>query len=129
MHGYAEARDALARGDETGGRLVTGDRGWLDADGFLFLTGRTKRFAKLYGLRISLDDIEERLRPMADVAAFEHGDRLVIFTPETERMKGAVVALADELKLPSASFSLRAVPDIPRRGSGKIDYTRLRELV
>lgn len=40
MMGHAEGRDDLARGDELRGVLRTGDRGRIDAEGCLWLTGR-----------------------------------------------------------------------------------------
>ena len=60
MMGYATSRADLGAGDEMNGRLETGDLGRLDYDGFLYLTGRTKRFAKIAGYRLGLDEIEER---------------------------------------------------------------------
>jgi acyl-CoA synthetase (AMP-forming)/AMP-acid ligase II len=41
------------------GWLYTGDRGYLDDDGFLFLVGRSKDFLKLRGNRVSALEIEE----------------------------------------------------------------------
>ncbi len=61
MMGYATCRTDLPLGDTTGGRIETGDLGRLDAEGFLFLSGRAARFAKIAGLRLSLDDMERQL--------------------------------------------------------------------
>ena len=44
-------------------------------------------------------------------------------------MQARVRELADSYKVPSSSFVLRKVEQIPRAASGKIDYTRLKELV
>jgi acyl-CoA synthetase (AMP-forming)/AMP-acid ligase II len=125
MLGYAEARSHLARGDEMGGRLATGDLGRLDEEGFLFLTGRLKRFAKLFGLRISLDEVEARFRAAADVAAVDRKDKIVLFTPAPEAISALISEVSGEYNLPASSFSVRTVEEIPRKSSGKIDYASL----
>ena len=72
MMGYAESRADLAKGDELRGVLRPGDLGYRDADGFFFVTGRKKRFLKIFGLRVNLDEAETMLevrlgRPVACV--------------------------------------------------------------
>ena len=82
MMGYAEDRADLARGDELGGVLRTGDLGRLDADGRLWITGRVKRIAKVFGLRVNLDELEAWLRGQPDapvVAAIAGDDKLRVF--------------------------------------------------
>ncbi len=48
--------------------LYTGDAGYKDADGDLFITGRKKDFVKIGGNRVSLRDIEDTVRRHAGVA-------------------------------------------------------------
>jgi acyl-CoA synthetase (AMP-forming)/AMP-acid ligase II len=125
MLGYAEARADLALGDRMGGRLATGDLGRLDDEGFLFLTGRLKRFAKLYGLRISLDEVEARFRAAGEVAAIDRKDKIVLFTPAPEAISALVSEVSGEYNLPTNSFSVRSVEELPRKSSGKVDYASL----
>jgi acyl-CoA synthetase (AMP-forming)/AMP-acid ligase II len=126
MMGYALARDDLARGDEQQGRLETGDRGVLSNDGFLTLTGRTQRFAKVAGLRIGLDEIETFLAPGC-VVAIAPQDHIILCV--TEPAQAAVAARLPELvlrlRLPSHVFSVRSIETIPLKVTGKIDYKAL----
>jgi acyl-CoA synthetase (AMP-forming)/AMP-acid ligase II len=131
MSGYALSRADLDKGDEMKGRLETGDLGRLDAEGFLYLTGRTKRFAKIAGYRLGLDEIEQELFGVCPVACLDLGEKIAVaHEQESETaLKARVRELADSYKVPSSSFALRKVTQIPRASSGKIDYARLKDLV
>jgi acyl-CoA synthetase (AMP-forming)/AMP-acid ligase II len=131
MLGYATSRGDLSKGDEMNGRLETGDLGRLDYDGFLYLTGRTKRFAKIAGYRLGLDEIEQELFAVCPVACLDLGEKIAVaHEQESETaLKVRVRELADSYKVPSSSFALRKVTQIPRASSGKIDYARLKDLV
>jgi acyl-CoA synthetase (AMP-forming)/AMP-acid ligase II len=130
MYGYAVSRECLAKDDELNGRLETGDIGWLDADGDLYITGRNKRFAKIAGLRIGLDEVERRLKPDFDVALLPSDESIVIFSvpsrATTESIASRLSSLANEYKIPMRSFVIREVGAIPILPSGKVDFARLR---
>jgi acyl-CoA synthetase (AMP-forming)/AMP-acid ligase II len=131
MLGYALSRADLAKDDELNGRLETGDLGRMDAEGFLYLTGRTKRFAKIAGYRLGLDEIEQELFAVCPVACLDLGERIAVaHEQESETaLKARVRELAEAYKVPSSSFALRKIVQIPRTSSGKIDYARLKDLV
>ena len=129
MLGYASCREDLALGDEMHGRLETGDVGYVDADGFLYLTGRTKRFAKIAGLRLGLDQMEKEFVSAATVACVDGGDKILVYYDDAAEniLKERVRAIAIEYKIPSASFALKRVAAIPRTTGGKINYGQLKE--
>ena len=129
MLGYAMSRADLGKGDEMKGRLETGDLGRVDAEGFLYLTGRTKRFAKIAGYRLGLDEIEQELFAVCSVACFDLGEKIaVVHEQESETaLKARVRELAASYKVPSSSFSLLKTAQIPRGASGKINYAQLKE--
>ena len=58
MMGYAESAQDLAKGDQLKSVLRTGDLAKVDIDGFYFITGRLKRFIKIFGNRVNLEEIE-----------------------------------------------------------------------
>ena len=129
MLGYAENREDLALGDQLNGELRTGDIGSVDADGFFRVTGRTKRIAKIYGLRVNLDEIEAAAGAYGAVAVVEAGEQIVLW-----RVAGAEIT-ADELRsqiarrfaLNSHAFAVRDIDELPLKASGKVDYETLTE--
>ena len=128
--GYAETRGDLDRGDELDGVLVTGDSGYLDDDGCIFITGRLKRFAKVMGLRVSLDEVEGKLQAAGSVAALDGGDRVVVCcVPASEQaVRSSVGELAATMKIHPRNFVLEVVEKFPQLPNGKIDYRALKEL-
>ena len=131
MLGYAENRADLALGDVQQGRLATGDRGSVDADGFLTVSGRQKRFAKLFGQRIALEDLEVIASRIADAVAIDTDDKIILMTADVEenvceRMKEVVIA---ETKLPATWLDVRKVSSLPLQPNGKVDYLKARGMI
>ena len=126
MMGYATSGDDLARGAELD-ELHTGDLAQRTEDGLFRIVGRCGRFAKLFGLRLDLDQIEQDLA--ADgVAALcaEDDQRLVIAAElrpgESERVRRDV---AGRLGLPRSAVVVVDVVELPRRPNGKPDHGAL----
>ncbi|MEO5931436.1 MAG: AMP-binding protein, partial [Candidatus Kapaibacterium sp.] len=120
-------------GDEVWHR--TGDAGYLDAGGKLYLAGRVRQSFIHGGERIFVFPIEERLLEMEGVAAgtiIQLGERLVVVVEPAPGRKLTVAEI--EMMMAKAGIpydtvmSFRAIPRDPRHRS-KIDYDRLRELV
>ncbi|BCY10575.1 AMP-binding protein [Actinoplanes sp. L3-i22] len=130
MMGYAENRADLALGDTTGDVLDTGDLGFIDEDGYLFVTGRTKRIAKLSGVRVSLDEIEAMLADHgpARVVALS-GEQLGIYCTWGDDQHFAAVRreLCRVLKVPPRSLRFVHVDALPVLPNGKPDYRALAE--
>ena len=131
MLGYATQREDLAKGDELGGCLFTGDRARLDAEGYVFVLGRSKRDAKLFGLRINLDELEAFVKRNGPAAAVARSDRVVIFCEfGTEAAHSEIrAALAAKLKIHHSAFEFRRVDRLPTKDTGKINYEDLLERV
>lgn len=129
MLGYAESADDLAAGDALGGALRTGDLAEVDDEGFFTLTGRLNRIAKLFGRRISLEDVEKELerRFPIQAAARDSEGKLLIHAAARERVDLAGIGrqLARQLGVPPQSIRLVEVAELPRTPSGKKDYGAL----
>jgi acyl-CoA synthetase (AMP-forming)/AMP-acid ligase II len=129
MLGYAESVDDLALGDVQHGVLRTGDLGTVDADGFYTLVGRLKRFAKLFGRRISLEDIERELEAVfpARIMATDGGDRVLIHAVADAGVEDASIAqhAARFLNVPPVAIALRRVDALPLTATGKKNYKAL----
>ncbi|MCC7053591.1 MAG: AMP-binding protein [Gemmatimonadaceae bacterium] len=131
MLGYASDAADLALGDEHGGRLVTGDLGYLDADGCLFITGRLKRISKVNGYRLNLDEVEAQIAPHGAVAVLGGDDRIVVFCEgwDAARREDVLVSTAKQFRLHRSSFVFRDIDRLPTLASGKVDYRALGELL
>ena len=128
MMGYAENHADLHMNDEFLGRLPTGDTGRLDCDGFLWLSGRQKRIAKVFGERVSLDDVE-RLASYLElpVAAVSGDDHVAVFIESDDEaiLNEARKHLAAELGVHRTGIRVQSVPALPLLENGKIDYAGL----
>jgi acyl-CoA synthetase (AMP-forming)/AMP-acid ligase II len=130
MLGYAAGRADLGRGAEVD-VLDTGDLGYL-REGYLYLTGRTKRIVKVLGIRTSLDDLER----MVERAG--HPTAVICGTDDVVHLVGAGDAavheqqrreLAESLGVPSRHVVFRPVDRLPRTPGGKIDYRTLATVI
>lgn len=128
--GYAECRGDLAKGDENNGVLHTGDVARRDADGFYYITGRLKRFVKIWGNRCNLDATEQLVKSITtSCACVGVDDKITVFVTETGLEDRIVQLLTEKTGLNSRAFEVRRIETIPVRNSGKIDYPELQKML
>jgi acyl-[acyl-carrier-protein]-phospholipid O-acyltransferase/long-chain-fatty-acid--[acyl-carrier-protein] ligase len=115
----------------------TGDIVEVDADGFIRIAGRAKRFAKVAGEMVSLEMVEQlasrvspRQHAATTVESARRGELILLYTEDRELRRDQLFAAAREAGLPEVAVPRQviAVDKLPRLGSGKTDYVTIKEL-
>jgi acyl-CoA synthetase (AMP-forming)/AMP-acid ligase II len=129
MMGYAECRADLAKGDELKRLLRTGDMARRDDDGYFYITGRLKRFLKMFGKRFNLDDVERVLTRQTGhaVACYGRDDLLIAAVENCENIETIHAIACETFDLPRPAVKVVALRELPRTANGKLDYNRLSE--
>lgn len=127
--GYAECLEDLTTGDERGGKLVTGDMAKRDEDGYYYIVGRKKRFLKIFGNRVNLDECERMLKKEFEgsemVCAGVDDCLKVYITDAAIDGKDIVAFLSSKTGLHSSAFKVINIDEIPKNDSGKVLYRDL----
>ena len=127
--GYAECAADLAKGDERHGRLETGDMALFDEDGFYSIVGRKKRFLKIYGNRVNLDEVEGLLKSNGfDCAVGGRDDLMKIFVTDKSQLDAVTHFVSEKTGLNHAAFCSEYIESIPRNEAGKILYADLEKV-
>jgi len=124
--GYAECGDDLNLGDVNMGKLYTGDLAKRDTDNFYYIVGRKKRFIKLYGNRVNLDETERLLKNlMPDCACTGTDDKMVIYITEQNRIDEVKKYISTKTGINHSAFMVKHIDMIPKNTSGKTIYSKL----
>lgn len=142
MRGYLNP-DANAKFQALGGWYDTGDIVRVDEEGFIYIQGRLKRFAKISGEMVSLTAVEDALagafpqyglrcqvavvsRPDAD-----KGEMLIAATNESKLQLDEIRTAIRARGLPNlcAPREVRFIREIPKLGTGKVNHRELEKLI
>lgn len=126
--GYAECGADLAKGDERFGELCTGDMAQFDEDGYFFIVGRKKRFLKIYGNRVNLDEVDRMIKAKFDnieVASAGTDDHMYIFITDEKYADDIVKFVAEKTRLNPTAFKTIVIDSIPKNDAGKTLYKEL----
>ncbi|MCS6866633.1 MAG: AMP-binding protein [Gemmataceae bacterium] len=125
----------------TNGWYNTGDAGLVEPDGFIRITGRISRFAKIAGEMVPLEKLDdemhdllatggERVLAVAAVPDEKRGERVVVlYLPEIEARLNDLLAALPQRGIPNLWIPDRRdcypVETMPVLGSGKLDLKKL----
>lgn len=124
--GYAEHSGDLAKGDENEGILRTGDIAQYDTDGFYYIVGRLKRFVKIFGNRISLDQVEQLARELTpDCACTGIDECLIVHITDSSISDEMRSFISRKTGLHQSAIMVNVVSEIPQNNYGKIQYSHL----
>ncbi len=128
--GYACSWEDMDKPDENHGVLYTGDLARMDERGQIYLFGRRKRFLKLLGSRVNLEDIEKYVENEFDVTCVCGGsdDGIIIYL-----IKGEIKIPLEKLRkdinqrfgISISLITITEIDEFPRNYQGKIDYQKL----
>lgn len=128
--GYAECAEDLMKGNKNHGVLHTGDMARVDEDGFYYITGRKKRFVKIWGNRCNLDAIEQIVKQITSSCAVAGvDDKVTVFVTQAGLDKTIIDFLASKTGLNPIAFQVKQIEAIPVKDSGKIDYQLLQQWI
>jgi long-chain acyl-CoA synthetase len=139
MRGYYKAAEATAKAIESDGWLHTGDLGYMDGDGFVFVTGRLKELIIKGGENIAPREIDEALlrHPAVLEAAavgmpdVHYGQEIlacVVLHPGARATPEELQAFCrTELGPYKTPKVIRLVADLPKGPSGKVQRLKLLE--
>ena len=128
MWGYAERAADLLLGDDCNGVLRTGDLARRDSDGYYFIVGRIKRFAKVVGLRINLDEVESMLLRRGIVGAVTQRDERLMIAVENADPDHTLRLVCGELQIHPSGARVTRIDVIPRSAAGKVLYPEVDKL-
>jgi acyl-[acyl-carrier-protein]-phospholipid O-acyltransferase/long-chain-fatty-acid--[acyl-carrier-protein] ligase len=113
----------------------TGDVVDIDGEGYLYVVGRLRRFAKVAGEMVSLEMVEDIARAASAegmhaatcASDLQRGEAIVLFTTDSDLTREQLTAAARGLGYPEIAVPrrIRVVDNLPLLGSGKVDYVKL----
>lgn len=137
MKGYYRDNELTEEAMEDGW-YNTGDMGYLDADGYLWHSGRFKRFVKIGGEMVSLVKVENTLEKylptgvsccVVDISDDTKGSAIVA-TVNIEVNKADILKkLGQELPNIALPKHFVVIKELPMMSSGKIDFRTVSKIV
>ncbi|MEG1185991.1 MAG: AMP-binding protein [Eubacterium sp.] len=126
--GYAECGEDLIKGDEWQGKLITGDMAQRDAEGYYKIVGRKKRFIKIFGNRVNLDETERMIKTAfenTDCACTGIDDHMHIYITNAKDQVAVKHFVTEKTGIHFSAFDVESIEKIPKNEAGKTLYKKL----
>jgi len=123
MLGYAKSGEDLALGDINLGSLDTGDFGYQDEEGCLFLSARKKGKVKIYGVQVDLNEVRDILSEVSIVevkSASASNVVKILHTREQQDFSKEIDLLSKTLNIPRHAIVFERMTNGHRTFSGKL---------
>lgn len=120
--GYANSLEDLQKGDENHGIMHTGDLARRDVDGCYYIVGRLRRFLKIFGLRIGLDEVENLIRSTYDTDVYCSGndEKLIVKITNNKIVEEIPSFIEEKTHLFHQRIEVVLVDKILRNEAGKV---------
>jgi acyl-coenzyme A synthetase/AMP-(fatty) acid ligase len=102
-----------------------------DMDGYYYIVGRKKRFLKIFGSRINLDETERMIGSEFEGMECACGgvdDKMTVFITDSDAPEKVIKFLSTKMGINHTAFRAVAVDKIPRNEVGKILYSELPDI-
>ena len=139
MSGYVTGAEPLEWEPVEDGWLDTGDIVDVDAEGYVTIKGRAKRFAKIGGEMVSLTAVEgiagavwpDQRHAVVSIPDSRKGEKLVLVTDHAAAEVAPLAEWARENGAPELVVPKRIVKvtEVPVLGTGKTDYVAIQKMV
>lgn len=143
MKGYLGRDELTQKKIVDGGWYITGDLAFIDEEGFITITGREERFAKVGGEMVPLEKVEDELHQILNtnekvcavtaVPDAKKGERIIVLhLALTETTPKEVWQKLNERGLPNiyvpSQRDFYQVGELPILGSGKLDLKKCKQM-
>lgn len=123
--GHASNRQDLTKADSNAGVLKTGDIAKIDTEGYATIVGRTKRYVKIFGLSVNLDDLEIKLKKQAFDTAVIGADNCIVILTSRHDIQDIRDYIYSVVNFPTRVIKIINVNEIKHTKVGKVDYQEM----
>lgn len=127
--GYATNYKDLVRKIEKNRALNTGDMGYIDPDGYLYVLGRKDRTIKLDGFRINLDDLESELQRDFNVDLVEYHNNSIYLFCIKKLIDNDILQISKKYNISKSRLIFKKIDEIPLLENNKVNRKKIIEYI